>query len=78
MPSKSKSQHGLMGMVLAYKRGAVKSAQLPDGVRERVKRMAQDMSEEQLSHYTSTKSSDLPEHSGKLSPKKRLRKARTS
>jgi len=77
MPSKSKSQHGLMGMVLAYKRGKSLDS-IPAGVRERVKRMAKDMSEEQLTDYTSTKTSDLPSHSSKLTPKKRVRKARTS
>ena len=75
MPSKSKSQHGLMGMVLAYKRGSLKTEQLPAGVRERVKRMAKDMSEEQLKDYTSTKTSGLPSH--KMAPGKRVRKAKS-
>ena len=76
MPSKSKAQHGLMGMVLAYKRGKSLDS-FPDGVRKRIKRMASDMSEEQLKDYASTKTSDLPEHSKKR-PSRTVRKARAS
>jgi hypothetical protein len=76
MPSTSKAQHGLMGMVLAYKRGKSLDT-FPSGVRKRIKRMASDMSEEQLKDYTSTKASDLPEHSKKR-PSRAMRKARAS
>ena len=75
MPAKSRSQHGLMGMVLAYKRGDLPSEKIPPGVRSRVKRMAKEMSEDQVSDFTSTKSSHLPEHKTRG---RHLRRARTS
>lgn len=62
MPAKSKAQHGLMGMVLAYKRGDLKEGDLPEGVKSRVKRMAKEMTSEQVEEFTSTPSENLPEH----------------
>ena len=64
MPAKSKAQHGLMGMVLAYKSGKIKKGDLPPGVRERVVRMASEMTSEQVEDFTSTPSKSLPEHKG--------------
>lgn len=62
MPAKSRAQHGLMGMVLAYKRGDLKEGDIPPGVKSRVKRMAKEMTSEQVEEFTSTPSSNLPEH----------------
>ncbi len=62
MPAKSRAQHGLMGMVLAYKRGDLKEGDLPERVKSRVKRMAKEMTSEQVEEFTETPSKNLPEH----------------
>ena len=54
-----------MGMVLAYKRGETKKEDLPPRVRERVVRMAKEMTSEQVEEFTSTSTKNLPEHKGK-------------
>jgi len=77
MPAKSKAQHGIMGMALAYKRGEVKEKDLPARIRNKVKQIAASMSDSQLSDYTSTKSRKLPKHVGK-SAQRRVRKARSA
>ena len=77
MPSTSKAQHGLMGMALAYKRGKIKESELPARVRNKIKQIAASMSDEQLSEYTSTKSSKLPKHVGK-GAQQHMRKTRSS
>ena len=55
MPAKSKAQQRLMGMALAAKRG--KGGEHS----EKVKEIANSMSEQQLMDYVKTKISDLPE-----------------
>lgn len=77
MPAKSKAQHGIMGMALAYKRGEIKEADLPPRIRNKIKQMAASMSDKQLSEFTSTKTRKLPKHVGK-GPQKKLRKARSA
>jgi hypothetical protein len=77
MPAESKSQHGIMGMALAYKRGKIKASDLPAGVRNKVKQIAASMSEKQLVDFTSTKARKLPKHVGK-GPRRRIRKTRSS
>ena len=62
MPSTSKSQRRLMGMALAYKRGALPDA--PAHIRE----LAESMTEEQLGHYARTPEDDLPEKRAALRP----------
>jgi hypothetical protein len=64
MPAKSKAQHGLMGMVLDYKSGKLKAADIPPRVKSRVVRMAKEMTSEQVEEFTSTPSKNLPEHKG--------------
>ncbi len=77
MPAKSTSEHGIMGMALAYKRGKLKSSDIPAGVLNKIKQIAASMSEEELSHYTSTKTKKLPKHVGKAQRSK-TRKVRSS
>ena len=77
MPAKSKAQHSIMGMALAYKRGDMKERDIPTGVRNKVKQIAASMSESQLSDYTSTKSRKLPSRVGK-SAQRHTRKTRSS
>ena len=62
MPAKGKAQHGLMGLVLAYKRGDLKEGDIPPRVKSRVKRMAKEMTSEQVEEFTKTPSKNLPEH----------------
>lgn len=77
MPAKSKAQHGIMGMALAYKRGKMKESDLPARVKNKIKQIAASMSEDQLKEYTSTGTRDLPKHRAKR-PKARVRKTRSA
>lgn len=77
MPAKSKAQHGIMGMALAYKRGKMKESDIPAGVRKKVKQIAASMSDEQLSDFTSTKTKGMRKHVGK-GPRAKMRKVRSS
>jgi|LakMenEpi03Aug12_release.lakeMendotaPanAssembly.Ray.scaffolds.fasta_scaffold820459_1 hypothetical protein len=54
MPAESKAQQRLMGMALAAKRGKGEYS-------DKVKELADSMSEKQLMEYAKTKISDLPE-----------------
>jgi hypothetical protein len=77
MPAKSKAQHSIMGMALAYKRGDLKERDLPARIRNKVKQIAASMSDSQLSDYTSTKASKLPKRIGKA-PQRHTRKTRSA
>ncbi len=77
MPAKSKAQHGMMGMALAYKRGDMKESDLPAGIRNKIKQMAESMTDKELSEFTSTKTKRLPKHVGK-GPRQRIRKVRSA
>lgn len=77
MPAKSKAQHGVMGMALAYKRGKLKEGDIPSRVRNKVKQIAASMSDAQLSEFTSTKAKKLPKHVGK-GPRAKMRKVRSA
>jgi hypothetical protein len=77
VPTKSKAQHGIMGMALAYKRGKLKEKNIPKGIRNKVKQIAASMSEGQLSEYTSTKSRKLPKRAGRA-PQRRVRRTRSA
>ena len=55
MPAKSKSQKRLMGMALAYKKGKLKKAS------DTVKKLAKDMSIEDLEDLAKTPEKDLPD-----------------
>lgn len=77
MPAKSKSQHGIMGMARAYKTGKLDTKGLSKGVLNKVKQIAESMTNEQLSEFTSTKKKGLPKHIGK-GARQRLRKVRSS
>ena len=72
MPARSQKQQGIMGMALALKRGKVKKEELPKGVRNKVASIASDMTDEQLSHYTSTPRSEIPKTTGRP-PRGRVR-----
>jgi len=63
MPAESKSQQEAAAMALAAKRGKID----PKTLKGAAKDMYNSMTEEQLEHYASTKSKDLPE---KKEPKK--------
>lgn len=56
MPAKSKAQQKLMGMALAYKRGELTD----DEASDEVKRLANQMSEEELEDYADTDRKGLP------------------
>ena len=77
MPAKSKAQHGIMGMALAFKRGKLKESKIPERIRNKVKQIAASMSDEQLSDFTSTKAKSLKRRIGK-GPQRRIRKARSA
>ncbi len=77
MPAKSKSQFGIMGMARAYKAGKLKESDIPKGVLNKVKQIAESMTDEQLSEFTSTKTKRLPKHVGK-GPRRRIRKVRSA
>jgi hypothetical protein len=62
MPAKSKAQHGIMGMALAYKRGDMKESDLPERIRNKVKQIAASMSDKELTEFTRTKKAKLPKH----------------
>ena len=55
MPAESKAQQKLMGMALAYKKGKMPHAS------EKIKEVAEGMSEKQLHDFAKTKREDLPE-----------------
>lgn len=77
MPAKSKAQHGIMGMALAYKRGKMKESDLPARVKNKIKQIAASMSEDQLKEYTSTGTRGLPKRLDK-GQKSRVRKVRSA
>lgn len=60
MPSKSKSQQRLMGMVHAYQKGELKNAS------KQVKDMAKSMKKKDAKKFAKTKHKGLPERKGKL------------
>lgn len=62
MPAKSKAQHGIMGMALAYKRGKMKESDIPERIRNKVKQIASSMSDKELTEFTRTKTAKLPQH----------------
>jgi hypothetical protein len=66
-----------MGMALDYKRGKLKAADIPAGVRNKVKQIAASMSDKELSDFTSTKTRKLPKHVGK-GAQRRIRKVRSA
>ena len=64
MPSVSKAQHGLMGLVRSVKEGKQKLSEIRSGLRPKVARMMGEMTMEQLKEYTSTPAAPLPRHVG--------------
>ena len=60
MPAVSGAQHGFMGLVLSVKQGKRKLADVQPGMREKVKRAASEMTEQQVKDYTATPASNLP------------------
>ncbi len=61
MPAESKKQRRFMGMVSAYKSGAMK------GASSAVKGASKSMSKSQVDEFASTKEKDLPMKKGKKS-----------
>ena len=61
MPAKSKSQQRLMGMVHAYKKGELKSSEMPAGLRKKVKKIAGGMKDKSAKEFAKTKHKGLPE-----------------
>jgi hypothetical protein len=61
MPAKSKSQQRLFGMAYAYKKGESELSDFPEGIRDQIKRMADDMSLSKLKDYAETKHQGLPD-----------------
>lgn len=59
--SVSKSQQRLMGMAWAYRDGALSLNDIPEGVRETVKNLADSMKKKDLSDFAHTKHTGLPE-----------------
>ncbi len=76
MPATSKAQQGFMGMVHAYKKGALKAEDIPTGVRKRVLEAAKSISDEDASHFASTPTKGLPRHAkGTTTNVRRVRSA---
>jgi hypothetical protein len=61
MPSTSKSQQRLFGLVYAYKSGEVKSKDLNPKYADKVKELSKSMTLKELKKYASTKHKNLPE-----------------
>jgi hypothetical protein len=61
MPAKSKSQQRLMGMVHAYKKGELKSSEMPAGLRKKVKKIAGGIKNKSAKEFAKTKHKGLPE-----------------
>lgn len=65
MPAKSRAQQRLFGMAYAVKKGELSLSQVPEGVREQVKRMVKTMSKEKLREFAATPHKRLPERKRK-------------
>lgn len=55
MPAKSKSQRNLMGMVYAYKTGELSLTDVPPSLRNKIKRIAKNISVKSARDYAKTK-----------------------
>lgn len=66
MPSVSKKQRNLMGLALSYKRGETQD------VSQKIKDIADRMSEKQLSDFASTKNSELENEAMSISARKKM------
>lgn len=62
MPAVSKAQQHLMGMVHAFKQGALKLSKLPDSLAEKIKKMAGSISDKAAKEFASTSQKHLPKH----------------
>jgi len=51
-----------MGMALAYKRGDLKASDIPERIRNKIKQIAESMSDKELTEFTRTKTAKLPKH----------------
>lgn len=61
MPAQSKSQQALMGMAYAYKTGKLDTKGIDAELLDKVKKLADGMTEKQLKDFASTKREKLPD-----------------
>jgi hypothetical protein len=62
MPSKSKSQQRLFGMVNAFKKGELDASGLPGDLADKVRDIAQSVSKKTASDFAKTKTKGKPDH----------------
>jgi len=74
MPAKSKAQQRLFGMAYAVKKGELSLAEVPAGVRDKVRQIVRRMSLQDVKDFASTKRKGLPAHKSKKAAKKRSRR----
>lgn len=61
MPAQSKSQRRLMGMAYAYKKGTLDSDNISQELFDKIKDIANNMSEKDLKDFAETKEDNLPD-----------------
>lgn len=62
MPSKSKSQQRLFGVIHAFKKGELDASDLPAGLADKVKDIAGSISKKAAKDFAKTKVKNKPEH----------------
>lgn len=62
MPSKSKSQQRLFGMVHAYQTGKLDTKDMPDDLADKIRSMSKTVSKKAAKDFVQTKTKKLPQH----------------
>lgn len=62
MPSKSKSQQRLFGMVTAFKKGELDTADMPENLADKVKSISKSISKKAARDFAKTDTKGKPEH----------------
>lgn len=62
MPSKSKAQQHLFGMIHAFKKGALKLSSLPKSLAHKIRKAASSISGKAAKEFAKTKTKGLPRH----------------
>lgn len=69
MPSKSKSQQRLFGMVHAVKKGELSTDDLPSSLADKVSDVAKSISKKAAKDFAKTKTKNKPEHVSEMDVK---------
>lgn len=62
MPSKSKSQQRLFGMVDAFKKGKLDTADMPEKLVDKIRGIAKSVTKKAAKEFASTSTKGMPEH----------------